>query len=159
MEASSGMYKYLAKAWKSPEKSYVGELLRLRLVDWRKGPVVARVKHPTRINRARALGYKAKQGFVVVRVRVRRGGLSRSRPRSGRRPRRMGVYGYTSWKGLKKMAEERAAKKFPNLKVLGGYWVGEDGRFKWYEVVMVDPSHPAVASDKDLGWLYLKKQG
>ena len=153
------MYKYLAKAWKSPEKSYIGELLRSRLVNWRREPVVVRVKNPTRLNRARALGYKAKQGFTIARVRVRRGGLLRSRPRSGRRPRRMGVYGYTSWKGLREIAEERAMKKFPNLKVLGSYWVGEDGKFKWYEVVMVDPSHPVIMSDKNLGWLYLKRQG
>ena len=47
---------------------------------------------------------------------------------------------------MRLIAEERAGKKFPNLEVLNSYWVWEDGRFKWYEVIMVDPmilsNHP-----------------
>jgi large subunit ribosomal protein L15e len=43
-------------------------------------------------------------------------------------------------KNMRLIAEERAARKFPNLEVLNSYWVWEDGRFKWYEVIMVDPA-------------------
>ena len=32
------------------------------------------MQHPSRPDKARRLGYKAKQGYVVYRVRVRRGG-------------------------------------------------------------------------------------
>ncbi len=131
-------YKYMAKAWQKPEKSFVKELTRQRLIKWRKEPVITRVEKPTRIDRARRLGYKAKQGFIVARVRVRRGGLRRKRPRAGRRPKRMGVKKYKPAKSLRLIAEERAAKKFPNLEVLNSYWVAEDGRSKWFEVLMID---------------------
>ncbi|MEM2420111.1 MAG: 50S ribosomal protein L15e [Candidatus Bathyarchaeia archaeon] len=150
-------YKYIAEAWKNPDESYVEELMRQRLVEWRKQPTVIRIDKPTRLDRARALGYKAKQGFIVVRVRVRRGGLRKQRPRSGRRPKRMGVRKYKPAKSLRLIAEERAARKFPNLEVLNSYWVGEDGRCKWFEVIMVDPNHPAIKSDKDINWICEKQ--
>ncbi|HDI07434.1 MAG TPA: 50S ribosomal protein L15e [Candidatus Bathyarchaeota archaeon] len=146
-------YKYIAEAWANPEKSYIKELLRRRLVAWRKQKAVTRVEKPTRLDRARKLGYRAKQGFIIVRVRVRRGGLRKTRPRSGRRPKRMGVKKYKPAKSLRLIAEERAARKFPNLEVLNSYWVGEDGRHKWFEVIMVDPHHPAVLSDPKINWI------
>ena len=146
-------YKYIAKAWKKPEASFVKELMWQRAIEWRKQPTVHRIERPTRLDRARKLGYKAKQGFVVARVRVRRGGLRKIRPKSGRRPKRMGVAKYKPAKSMRLIAEERAARKFPNLEVLNSYWVWEDGRFKWFEVIMVDPSHPVIKSDKDINWI------
>ncbi len=109
------------------------------MVQWRKQPVTLRIEHPTRLDKARKLGYKAKQGFVVARTRVRRGGLRKLRPRSGRRPKRMGVAKFKAGKSIRLIAEERTAKKFPNLEVLNSYWVGEDGKHKWFEVILVDP--------------------
>ncbi len=146
-------YKYIAEAWSKPEKSYVDELMRQRLIRWRRQPAIVRIEKPTRIDRARKLGYKAKQGFIMVRVRVRRGGLRKQRPRAGRRPKRMGVKKFKPAKSLRLIAEERAARKFPNMEVLNSYWVGEDGRSKWFEVVMVDPNHPAIKADKDVNWI------
>lgn len=143
------MYKYIARLWKKPKES-LAEVFRERLIEWRRQPTVVRVEKPTRLNRARSLGYKAKQGFVMVRVRVRKGSLRKPRPSSGRRPKRMGVYGYSPYRSLKKIAEERAARKYPNLKVLGSYRVGEDGRYKWFEMVMVDPNHPSIKSDDEV---------
>ncbi|MEM2486836.1 MAG: 50S ribosomal protein L15e, partial [Candidatus Bathyarchaeia archaeon] len=46
---------------------------------------------------------------------------------------------------------------FPNLEVLNSYWVGEDGRYKWFEVIMVDPHHPAIRADKDINWICEKQ--
>lgn len=146
-------YKYVAKAWKKPEASFVKELMRQRAIEWRKQPTIYRIERPTRLDRARKLGYKAKQGFVVARVRVRRGGLRKSRPKAGRRPKRMGVTKYKPAKSMRLIAEERAARKFPNLEVLNSYWIWEDGRFKWFEVIMVDPNHPVIKSDKDVNWI------
>jgi len=111
-------YKYIAKAWAKPGESFVKELMRKRLVKWRRQTVVVRIEKPTRIDKARKLGYKAKQGFVMVRVRVRRGGLRKKRPKAGRRPKRMGVKKYKPAKSLRLMDEERAAKKFPNVEAL-----------------------------------------
>jgi large subunit ribosomal protein L15e len=150
-------YQYIAEAWAKPEKSYVDSLMRKRLVEWRRQSTVKRIDKPTRLDRARKLGYKAKQGFVMVRVRVRRGGMRKQRPRSGRRPKRMGVKKFKPGKSLRLIAEERAARKFPNLEVLNSYWVGEDGRSKWFEIVLVDPSHPAIRSDANVNWICQKQ--
>jgi len=150
-------YKYIAEAWVKPEKSFVDELMRQRLIEWRRQSAVTRIEKPTRLDRARKLGYKAKQGFVMARVRVRRGGLRKQRPRAGRRPKRMGVKKFKPAKSLRLISEERAARKFPNLEVLNSYWVGEDGRSKWFEVVMVDPNSPAIKVDKDINWICQKQ--
>ena len=150
-------YKYIAEAWANPEKSFVDELMRQRLIEWRRQPTIFRVEKPTRLDRARKLGYKAKQGFIIVRVRVRRGGLRKQRPKAGRRPKRMGVKKFKPAKSLKLIAEERAAKKFPNLETLNSYWVGEDGRSKWFEIIMVDPEHPVIKADKDVNWICQKQ--
>jgi large subunit ribosomal protein L15e len=146
-------YKYAEEAWEKPEASFVKDLMWERVIRWRRQPAIVRVKKPTRLGRARNLGYKAKQGFVVARVRVRRGGLSRSRPRAGRTQKRMGVAKRKPAKSRRLIAEERAAKKFPNLEVLNSYWIWEDGRFKWFEVILVDPNHSVIQSDKDVNWI------
>ena len=150
-------YKYIAEAWKKPEKSFLKEIMRERLIEWRKQSVIGRIEKPTRLDKARKLGYKAKQGFVMVRVRVRRGGLRKVRPKAGRRPKRMGVKKFKPAKNLRLIAEERAARKFPNLETLNSYWVGEDGRSKWFEVIMVDPNHPAIKSDENINWICEKQ--
>lgn len=148
-----GYYKYISQLWKRPLNKPLVELYRKRLVEWRRQQSIVRVEKPTRVNRAHALGYKAKQGFVVVRVRVRKGGLNRPRPRSGRRPKRMGAVKYTPHKSSQFIAEERAAKKYPNLILLGSYWVGEDGKYEWYEVIMVDPENPCIKNDAERNWV------
>jgi len=130
------------------------EELKKRLIEWRKQPTVIRIEKPTKIYKARMLGYKAKQGIIVVRVRVRKGKMERERPDSGRRPKRMGTIRLTIKKSLRLIAEEKAQRKFPNLEVLNSYYVAEDGKYKWYEVIMVDPYHPAIKSDKNLNWIY-----
>jgi len=146
----------LQQAWRKPKDSYVKDMMRERAIVWRRQPVIVRVEKPTRIDRARRLGYKAKKGIVVVRTRVRRGGRRKSRPTMGRRQKRMGVTKYTPAKSIKLIAEERVARKFPNLEVIGSYWVWEDGLSKWFEVIMVDPNQPGIRKDKDLGWVVRK---
>jgi len=81
-------------------------------------------------------------------VRVRKGGSRKKRPSSGRRPKALGVRKFTRGKSLKQIAEERAAKRFPNLSVLNSYYVWEDGMSRWFEVVLVDPNHPAIKKDR-----------
>jgi large subunit ribosomal protein L15e len=150
-------YKYMAEAWAKPEKSYVDELMSQRLIEWRKQHTVTRIERPTRLDRARKLGYKAKQGFVIARTKVRRGGRRKQRPRSGRRPKRMGVKKFKPAKSIRLIAEERTARKFPNMEVLNSYWVGEDGRHKWFEVILVDKNHPVIKTDKDINWITEKQ--
>jgi large subunit ribosomal protein L15e len=150
-------YKYIAEEWAKPEKCFLEELMRQRLVQWRKQPTVLRIEHPTRIDKARKLGYKAKQGFVVARTKVRRSGFRKLRPRSGRRPKRMGVTKFKLGKSMRLIGEERTAKRFPNLEVLNSYWVGEDGKHKWFEVILLDPNAPTIKTDKDVGWITEKQ--
>lgn len=42
---------------------------------------IHRASRPSRPDKARRLGYKAKQGYVIYRVRVRRGGRKRPVPK------------------------------------------------------------------------------
>ena len=147
------MYKYLQQLWKRPYDGEFGRILKLRLIKWRREPSIVRIEKPTRLDRARSLGYKAKQGIIVVRVRVRKGPLRKPRPNKGRRPKRMGVYGHAPRKSLRLIAEERAARKYPNLEVLNSYYVGEDGRYKWFEIILVDPHHPVIKNDPNLNWI------
>lgn len=144
---AKGMYHYLAKAWKKPTYE-----MRQMQIAWRKGKAIERVEKPLRLDKARALGYKAKPGFVIVRVRLLRGGRKREAVRAGRRTKRM-----TSRKVLKAnyrwVAEQRAARKFKNLEVLNSYWIGKDGMYYFFEVILVDPLHPQIKNDPKLKWL------
>jgi len=151
-------YAYLRKAWKKPEESYIADAMSERLVEWRRERRSAvRVEGPTRLDRARSLGYKAKQGFVVVRAKIRRGGRRKSRINAKRKPKKMGVNRITPRKSLQRIAEERVQRRYPNLNVLNSYWVGEDGLYKYYEVILVDTAHPAIKNDGDVGWICSSK--
>jgi large subunit ribosomal protein L15e len=70
----------------------------------------------------------------------------------------MGVTKLKLAKSLKLIAEERAARKFPNLEVLNSYWAWQDGLHKWFEVIMVDPNHPVIKADKNINWITKKTQ-
>jgi len=150
---TKSVYRYIGEAWKKPKASYLRELRQIRLVEWRKEPAVIRLKRPTRLDRARSLGYKAKDGIIVVRAKVRRGGRRKSRPTHGRRSKRMGVHKITPKKSLQRIAEERTARKYPNMEVLNSYWVAEDGKRKWYEIILIEPANPVIKSDKTLNWI------
>ncbi|MEM2237041.1 MAG: hypothetical protein QXR26_00305 [Candidatus Caldarchaeum sp.] len=136
-------YRMLNRYWRERPESLV-TAMRGRLVEWRKEKSVVRVDKPLRLDRARSIGYRDKQGYVVLRVRVRRGGFSKPRPRSGRRPKALGVVKHKVNISLKEEAIQRALKKYPNLKALGAYPLASDAMYKWFEVVAVDPSHPSV---------------
>lgn len=151
------LYAHIQDAWKVPEDSYVKELQWHRMIQWRKEGVFTRVDHPTRLDRARALGYKAKQGYVVVRTRVRRGSLRKRAIRKGRRAKRKGITKITAAKSIQRIGEERTSKHYPNLEVLNSYWVGEDGKHKYYEIIMVDPHHPVIKSDPKIKWICEKQ--
>ncbi len=147
------LYGHVRQAWKVPEKSFLKDVTWARMVEWRRGLAFVRLEHPTRIDRARELGFRAKSGYVVVRARVRRGGRRRPRPMGGRHPKRRGLLKITMAKSIQRIAEERTAKRYPNLEVLNSYWVGEDGMHKYYEVILVDPSHPAIKNDPKVNWI------
>jgi large subunit ribosomal protein L15e len=143
-----GLAKYLREAWKKPD----AEALRQRMIEWRAGGSVVRVDTPLRLDRAHSLGYKAKKGVFVVRVKVLRGGHRRPRPKKGRMGRRMHTH-LNLKMNYQQICEQRAARKYPNCEALNSYWIGRDGMHYFYEVIMVDREAPEIKTDKQLSFI------
>jgi len=141
-------YKYI--------KDNIRKALREKLVSWRKSQAIVKVDKPTDIGRARTLGYKDKKGFIVVRVRLKRGGRKRPRRKKGRRSKRQTIR-KTLKMSYRWVAEQRAARKFTNLEVLNSYKIGQDGKHYFFEVIMVDPNRPEIKESKELRWIANKK--
>lgn len=154
-----GLYKYLRETWNQDPES----LLKSRLIGWRREPTVLRIERPTRLDRARSIGYKAKKGFVIVRVRLFRGGRMRPKQTSGRKSvssRRLKILAIN----YQRVAEERANNKFPNCEVLNSYYVAKDGLHYWFEVVLADrmevskyPGYEWLADPANKGRVYRGK--
>jgi large subunit ribosomal protein L15e len=148
---TKGLYHYISKAWKKPDK----KILRERMIEWRKSQVFTEVEKPLRIDRARALGYKDKKGFVIFRIRLKRGGHKRPRPNKGRRSKRLHIR-----KNLKMsyrwIAEQRVERKYPELIVLNSYLIGKDGVNCFYEVICVNPNESEIKNDKKINWITRK---
>ena len=149
------MYKYVRDAWKKPKEN-LGELWQKRLIEWKKQKVTVRIERPTRIDRARSLGYKAKQGYIVVRQRLLRQKRQRPKFSGGRRSKHMRRRKILNM-SYQWIAEQRAQKKFINCTVLNSYYVGEDGKYFWYEVILIDRAHPSVRADKNINWITNKR--
>jgi large subunit ribosomal protein L15e len=147
-ESQKGFYHFIREAWKKPDM----KVLRERMTEWRKDEAFKRVDKPLRLDRARSLGYKAKKGFVVVRVRILRGGHKRHRPNKKRRSKRLHGRKNLSM-NYKEIAEQRVARKYPNLEVLNSYQVGKDGVHYFFEVILVNPEAPEIKSDKTINWV------
>lgn len=127
-----------------------GPDMRERIVGWRKQNAITRIEKPSRLQRARRLGYKAKQGIIVVRMRVGTGGMRKPRPAGGRRPKHLGVVRIKADDNMKTVAERRVLERYPNMKLLGSYFIYKDGMHYWFEVILADPAHPRITQDKEL---------
>lgn len=117
--------------------------------------VIHRASRPSRPDKARRLGYKAKQGYVIYRVRVRRGGRKRQAPKGAvyGKPGSQGISQLKAQRSHQSVAEERVGRKCGNLRVLNSYWVNQDATFKFYEVILVDPQHKAIRRDARINWI------
>ncbi len=145
------MYKHVASVWKKPKEN-LGEGYSKMMIHIRKQPTITKIDRPTRIDRARRLGFKAKEGYLVVRVKVDKG-MRKTPKKGGRRPKKAGRF-FSLSKSAKVVAEEKASRKYRNLEVLNSYMLAEDGKSKWYEVILIDPYHGAVLSDKNKRWVF-----
>jgi large subunit ribosomal protein L15e len=139
----------MSETWTKMWKNNSDEL-KSKAIAWRAEPTIHRIERPSRLDRARRLGYKAKQGIVVVRTRVGRGGMRKQRPVAGRRPKHIGVVHIKQGINMRKVAERRVSEKFPNLEVMGSYYLHKDGMNIWYEVILADTAHPAIAKDREM---------
>jgi len=147
-----GLYKAIRKTTRTLPR----ELRQQRLMAWRREQVVERIERPTRLDRARSLGYRAKKGIFMVRVRVLRGGRQRPMIKKGRRPktnRRSKILGMN----YQTISERRANKKFVNCEVLNSYYLGKDGKNIWHEVILVDRDSPDIRKDSKLSWIVHKR--
>jgi large subunit ribosomal protein L15e len=140
------LYSQVGETWHKIFKEKTGDILA-RAIELRRGPTIVRLERPSRLDRARKLGYKAKQGVAVVRIKVSRGGMRRKRPVAGRRSKHMGVLKMKADVSTQDTAERRVGEKYPNMSVIGSYLLWKDGKHCWYECVLIDPVHPSIAND------------
>ncbi|MEW6722791.1 MAG: 50S ribosomal protein L15e [Candidatus Micrarchaeota archaeon] len=137
-----GAYKYIAqtlqKQYKERDAAY-----RAKVIAWRAGPAMVKVERPANLARARILGYKPKQGYIVVRARVDKGRRTRRKPMGGRKHKN--YYRFVQPQlPHQAIAEQRVNRVYRNMEVLNSYWVGEDGNYKFFEVILADPTKPSV---------------
>merc|ERR1712028_183564 len=149
-----GAYKYLRELWNRKQTDVMGFLSRVRTWELRQLPAIHRSSRPTRPDKARRLGYKAKQGYVIYRCKIKRGGRKRKVAKGicYGKPSTMGVRIKAS-RNLKSVAEERVGRKFSSLRLLNSYWVCQDAMHKWYECIMVDPMHKTIRNDSRISWI------
>jgi len=146
-------YRHLSKMRKNA-KEEIKKLVKGRLVGWRDQDTVERIERPAKLDRARALGYRAKPGFVLARVKISKGGRRRAKPHRGRGPSKAGMVHFTFKQSKQAIAEQKAQRKFPNLEVLNSYLAAEDGTTKFFEVILVDPRNPHIINDSNLRWVF-----
>ncbi len=117
-----------------------------RMAEWSSQESIVRSAKPTNLPRARALGYKAKEGIIIVRVGVRKGTRKRKTVGGGRKPSKSGRF-FSRHKSLQLIAEERASRKFSNYEVLNSYFVGETGLKRFYEIILLSKQSATLKRD------------
>nr|KAF6311124.1 ribosomal protein L15 [Myotis myotis] len=128
-----GAYKYIQELWRKKQSDVMRFLLRVRCWQYRQLSALHRAPRPTRPDKARRLGYKAKQGYG--------------------KPVHHGVNQLKFARSLQSVAEERAGRHCGALRVLNSYWVGEDSTYKFFEVILIDPFHKAIRRNPDTQWI------
>lgn len=49
--------------------------------------------------------------------------------------------------------KERVGRRCGALRVLNSYWVGSDSTYRFFEVILADPSHKAIRRDAKINWI------
>ncbi|KAA8565328.1 hypothetical protein EYC84_011045 [Monilinia fructicola] len=135
-----GALKYLEEIQKKKQSDVLRFLLRVRCWELRQLNVVHRASRPSRPDKARRLGYKAKQGYFQ---RV---------PPTESQPTRVLTNLSTkdpSSPPLRSVSVARCA----NLRVLNSYWINQDSTYKYFEIILVDPQHKAIRRDPRINWI------
>ncbi|KAF8543336.1 ribosomal protein L23/L15e core domain-containing protein [Trichophaea hybrida] len=149
-----GALKYVEEIQKKKQSDILRFLLRVRCWEYRALNVIHRASRPSRPDKARRLGYKAKQGYVIYRIRVRRGNRKKPVPKGATygKPTNQGVNQLKYQRSLRATAEERVGRRCSNLRVLNSYWINQDATYKYFEVILVDPStKPSAATPESTG--------
>ena len=151
-----GAYKYVQELWRKKQSDVMKFLLRLRCWEYRQLHTVHRCPRPTRPEKARRLGYKNKQGFVIYRLRLRCGNRKKKAPKGAvyGKPCNQGVNQLKPTRNHQAIAESRLGRRVAkSLRILGSYWVGSDSTFKFYEIICIDPMHKAIRRDPKINWI------
>jgi large subunit ribosomal protein L15e len=150
-----GAYKYLEELWRKKQSDVLRFLLRVRAWEYRQLPKICRVNRPTRTDKAHRLGYKAKEGYVIYRVAVRRGGRKRPNHKGMvfGKPKHQGINHLKFGRNLQATAEERIGRRAGNLRVLNSYWVASDATYKYFEIILIDVQHPVIRNDPKINWI------
>lgn len=130
-------------------------LLRLAIVDARQRDPVFRKERPLFLDRARKLGYKAKQGYVIYCVRAKKGNAIRDYHNGNTHGKcvNAGIHQIKPGLRIQATAEQLVGQKCSNLRVLNSYMIGSDYMYKYYEVILVDPNHIVIRNDPKINWI------
>jgi len=150
-----GAYKYMQEVWRKKQSDVMRFLARIRTWQLRQLSAIHRATKPMRPDKARSLGYRAKQGYVIYRVRLRRGGRKRPVPKGAcyGKPTNQGVNQLKYQKSLQATAEERCGRRCGGLRVLNSYWIAEDSTYKYFEIILIDTMHKAIRRNPDTQWI------
>jgi len=150
-----GAFKYLEELYRKKQSDVLRFLLRVRCWEYRQLGSIVRVPRSTRPDKARNLGFRSKQGYIIYRVRVRRGGRKRPvhKGKTFGKPKNQGVTGLKYNRNYQSMAEERVGRRIPGLRVLNSYWINSDATYKYFEVILVDPFHKTIRRDARINWI------
>jgi len=150
-----GAYRYMEELYRKKQSDVMRYLQRIRVWQYRQLAKLHRSPRPTRPDKARRLGYRAKPGFVIYRIRVRRGGRKRPVPKGCTygKPKSHGVNQLKSYRGLQSIAEERVGRSLGGLRILNSYWIAQDAAYKYYEVILIDALHSAIRRDPKINWI------
>ncbi|ERE68542.1 60S ribosomal protein L15-like protein [Cricetulus griseus] len=149
--AKMGAYKYMQQLGRKKQSKVMRFLLRVCFWQYRRLSVLHRALSHTGPDKVQRLGYKAKQGYVIYRIRVCRGGRKCPVPKGAThgKPVHHGVNQLKFARSLQSVAEERVGCHCGALRVLNSYWNGEDSTYKCFEVILIDPFHKAIRRNPD----------
>ncbi|KAM0851735.1 hypothetical protein ACQ4PT_052239 [Festuca glaucescens] len=167
-----GAYKFVSELWRRKQSDVMRFVQRVRCWEYRQQPAIVRITRPTRPRQGetpRLQGQAVRlvtsksawmncfvfRGYVVYRIRVRRGGRKRPVPKGivYGKPKHQGITQLKFQRNKRSVAEERAGRRLGGLRVLNSYWVNEDSTYKYFEVILVDVAHNAVRNDPRINWL------
>merc|ERR1711964_522654 len=109
--SKTGGYKFMQEIYRKKQSDVMRFLLRIRCWQYRQLNVLHRAPRPTRPDKARRLGYKAKQGYVVYRIRIRRGGRKRPVPKGA-------TYGKPKTHGVNQLKFARSLRAVVRTKLV-----------------------------------------
>eukprot|EP00915_Cephaloidophora_sp_WS-2016_P001161 GHVH01001602.1.p1 GENE.GHVH01001602.1~~GHVH01001602.1.p1 ORF type:complete len:206 (+),score=19.40 GHVH01001602.1:40-657(+) len=155
-----GAYRFLEEIYKNKQSDVARFLSRVRTWEYRQLPGVCSVGSPTRPEKARKLGYKAKEGYSVFRCRIRRGDKMRdvSKGICYGKPRNAGVHQQKRAVNHQNEAEQLVGRTLgAAMRILNSYYLTKDGTHKYYEVIAVHPGSQSIRNDPTINWIVAGK--